>query len=238
MASQTISLSSLRYTDAFAPQYGWLYETNTPLISADLSPSGITRRFYAVLFNRNNGEIRLFFTDLLNPGLGDPGGHDLSDTFESDGSIEISFSGSRVFILCGADLSETYEWTPSNSQDVRDLATALGDAAFPTGSITIRDFDPSSHTADADPTAFSLSNPEATATVTPVSDALTANADPTALSLSNPNATGTATTPTAALVLADSDDTGLEVDCKALLVASAPGTAGSDPYADFRSWWQ
>ena len=33
-------------------------------------------------------------------------------------------------------------------------------------------------------------------------------------------------------MLADSDDTGLEVDCKALLVASAPGTAGSDPYAD------
>ena len=34
------------------------------------------------------------------------------------------------------------------------------------------------------------------------------------------------------LTLADSDDTGLDVDCKALLVASAPGTAGSDPYAD------
>ena len=34
------------------------------------------------------------------------------------------------------------------------------------------------------------------------------------------------------LVLADSDDTGLDVDAKALLVASAPGTAGSDPYVD------
>ena len=34
------------------------------------------------------------------------------------------------------------------------------------------------------------------------------------------------------LVITDSDDTGLEVDAKALLVASAPGTVGSDPYAD------
>ena len=34
------------------------------------------------------------------------------------------------------------------------------------------------------------------------------------------------------LVLADSDDTGLEVDCKALLVASAAGTAGNFIYED------
>ena len=34
------------------------------------------------------------------------------------------------------------------------------------------------------------------------------------------------------LVITDSDDTGLDVDAKALLVASAPGTVGSDPYAD------
>ena len=38
--------------------------------------------------------------------------------------------------------------------------------------------------------------------------------------------------PPTLLVLADSDDTGLDVDAKALLVASAPGTAGSDPYVD------
>ena len=38
--------------------------------------------------------------------------------------------------------------------------------------------------------------------------------------------------PPTQLTLADSDDTGLDVDAKALLVASAPGTAGSDPYAD------
>ena len=34
------------------------------------------------------------------------------------------------------------------------------------------------------------------------------------------------------LTLADSDDTGLDVECKALLVASAPGTTGNNPYAD------
>ena len=38
--------------------------------------------------------------------------------------------------------------------------------------------------------------------------------------------------PTVQLVLSDSDDTGLEVVAKALLVASAPGTVGNDPYAD------
>ena len=34
------------------------------------------------------------------------------------------------------------------------------------------------------------------------------------------------------LMLADSDDAGLDVELKALLVASAPGTVGNDPYAD------
>ena len=34
------------------------------------------------------------------------------------------------------------------------------------------------------------------------------------------------------MVLSDSDDAGLEVDAKALLVASAPGTVGNDPYVN------
>ena len=41
--------------------------------------------------------------------------------------------------------------------------------------------------------------------------------------------TAAATVP---LALSDSDDTGLEVVAKALLVASAPGTIGNSPYAD------
>ena len=32
--------------------------------------------------------------------------------------------------------------------------------------------------------------------------------------------------------MSDFDDTGLELDCAALLVASAPGTTGNNPYAD------
>ena len=87
-------------------------------------------------------------------------------------------------------------------------------------------------TADADSTDFSISNPEAAGTVTQVPETITTNADPTAFSVSNPEATGTATTPVPLLVLADSDDTGLEVDAKALMVASAPGTAGNNFYAD------
>ena len=45
-------------------------------------------------------------------------------------------------------------------------------------------------------------------------------------------ATGVAGAPSVVLVLADSDDTGLDVVAKALLVASAPGTDGSTFYAD------
>ena len=41
--------------------------------------------------------------------------------------------------------------------------------------------------------------------------------------------TGQAVTP---LLLSASDDTGLAVETKALLVASAPGTVGNDPYVD------
>ena len=43
---------------------------------------------------------------------------------------------------------------------------------------------------------------------------------------------GVAGAPSVVLVLADSDDTGLDVVAKALLVASAPGTDGSVFYAD------
>ena len=45
-------------------------------------------------------------------------------------------------------------------------------------------------------------------------------------------ATGTATAPVDPLVLADSDDAGLEVDCKALLVASDDATSGNFFYED------
>ena len=38
--------------------------------------------------------------------------------------------------------------------------------------------------------------------------------------------------PVITLLLSDFDDTGLEVDAAALLVASAPGTTGNNPYAD------
>ena len=46
------------------------------------------------------------------------------------------------------------------------------------------------------------------------------------------SATGTAGAPVVLLVLADSDDTGLDVVAKALLVASAPGTSPNAFYRD------
>ena len=46
------------------------------------------------------------------------------------------------------------------------------------------------------------------------------------------SATGSTVAPNVLLVLADSNDTGLDVVAKALLVASAPGISGNTIYAD------
>ena len=59
-----------------------------------------------------------------------------------------------------------------------------------------------------------------------------ANAGTLEWSASFGSATGTATAPVVLLVLADSDDTGLDVVAKALLVASAPGTSPNAFYRD------
>ena len=94
----------------------------------------------------------------------------------------------------------------SNTRQITGTPTVVG-----SGSIRIRasnsaGFDEwiffytisgQSITANADASAFSISNPEATGTatgtVTVITDSLTANADPTAFSISNPEAAGTVT---------------------------------------------
>ena len=58
------------------------------------------------------------------------------------------------------------------------------------------------------------------------------DAETITVSVTVSDATGESTEPIALLVLADSDDTGLDVVAKALLVASAPGTSGNSFYAD------
>ena len=76
-------------------------------------------------------------------------------------------------------------------------------------------------------------SPQPSTTPTPAGIDYTADAGDAAWAFTIPQASVTHTAaPAASLVLADFDDTGLAVDAAALLVASAPGTTGNNPYAD------
>ena len=58
------------------------------------------------------------------------------------------------------------------------------------------------------------------------------DAETITVTVSISDAMGEATEPVALLLLSDSDDTGLDVVAKALMVASAPGLSGGNFYAD------
>ena len=78
-----------------------------------------------------------------------------------------------------------------------------GGLTFP---ISMAAFNPVDHTVDAGDAAWAFALPQPLVTHTPA--------------------------PGDSLALADFDDTGLEVETAALLVASAPGTSGNNFYAD------
>lgn len=136
---------------------------------------------------------------------------DLSDEVELNGGYRLTVgSQSWVFLMAGADLIEPYFWFPDNDDEAAEIYNLIDSATAAT--LEISD-DPDTDFSDG--------------AVLPQALSMSAGAG-------NPTASFDlrAVAPAQQLVLADSDDTGLEVIAKALLEASAPGTTGNNFYAD------
>ena len=93
---------------------------------------------------------------------------------------------------------------------------------------------PQDHTVDAGNVSWVFAVPEVDITHVALQSAdhsVNAGDASWSFAITEPTITYTAA-PGTLLTLADFDNTGLDVDAAALLVASAPGTTGSNPYAD------
>ena len=113
-----------------------------PAIIAALKRNSGDVRVLANLDFRANGQFGLVIT---NTQTGFPAGQDLSDLFETSGSIEITVQGRSLLVaLAGADMTEPYNWTPANSAEVTAFeAYVRGLSADQRGAtITLRDFVP------------------------------------------------------------------------------------------------
>ena len=135
MAEQTIQLPSSAWIDVSAGNGWFLGENNAVDIINDLKASDSDPREFGVLTFSSRGEIRLNIFEEISRN----DGADLSSTFETSGGIDVTVSGTTYsFELAGADPTEEYRWTPSNSDDAIALHNAISSATAAT--LVIRDF--------------------------------------------------------------------------------------------------
>ena len=136
MANQTIPLLASIYGET-ATGFQWRYLSNRPLISADLN-GGNTRHFarFGVIAN---GQVILSFDDAASGT--DDSNRDISDAFETNGSLLVTIEGHELAVsLAGADLADTYQWSPTNQAEVSAFHTAvLALPGSPSGSLVIDD---------------------------------------------------------------------------------------------------
>ena len=154
--------------------------------------------------------------------------------FEASGQIIFEASdGETLEVTIGnADMSEIYQWTPANSLEVVAFVDHIRTLTDQSGTLTLRGEGTgvTDHSANAGDASWAFAVPEPTVTHTPVvTNDYTVNAGDAAFAFALPQPTVTHTAaPTVQLVLSDSDDTGLDVEAKALLVASAAATVAGD----------
>ena len=118
-----------------------------------------------------------------------------------------------------------------------DHAVNSGDVAFafalPEPTVTHTPRVTADHAVDAGAASFAFAVPQPSVTHTErVTTDHAVDAGDASWAFAIPQPTVTHTPPAQTLVLSDSDDTGLDVDCKALLVASDAGTVGNFIYED------
>ena len=107
--------------------------------------------------------------------------------------------------IADADMTEPYVWTPTNSAEVIAFANHVRGLTDQNATLTLTDDPPATdHAVDGGNLEWGFELPEATVTHAVAQT----------------------------LALSDFDDSGLDVEAAAVLVASAPGTAGNNLYAD------
>ena len=127
--------------------------------------------------------------------------------FETAGRIIFTASDGETLqvMIADADMSEPYNWIPANSDEVIAFADHVRGLTDTDATLTLTDDPPGTdHAVDGGNLSWGFELPEATVTHAVAQT----------------------------LALSDFDDSGLDVEAAAVLVASAPGTAGNNLYAD------
>ena len=89
--------------------------------------AGNATRYIRNLLLTSAGLIRIDVVDQNNSNVLSGSGDDLSNAWESNGGITITSGNNSVTALInGADTSEPYSWTPSNSSEVTAFWRTLG----------------------------------------------------------------------------------------------------------------
>ena len=195
MASVTVNLTG--FTDSGVSVF---WPDNTSLGSL-FSAAGSTQTLntFSLFYSGSNvGLVSLSLTAFNDR---------FTTAFEATGRIIVEASDGEMLEvqIANADMTEAYDWIPTNSAEVIAFATHVIGLSDQTATLTLTDDPPSTaHAVDAGDVAWTFAIPAATVTHT---------AAPT-------------------LFLADFDDSGLVVECAALLEASDDATAGNFFYED------
>ena len=162
MPSQTIQLQAAWYFPSFSrwkPPPG-----SRPAIDAGLR--GADPRFLESIILAD-GEIR-FRIASSQTEISDSG-QDLTSQFEDHGSLELIVGANSLLVaLGGADTTEPYVWTPTNTAEIAAFEALLsGTSGTESGQLIIRDFVPAFQAGDAGDVAWSFDLPQPTVTYTP-----------------------------------------------------------------------
>ena len=201
MATVTVNLTGYEIVASVA--IGWLDNVS---IGSTFDRNGLEQTLDYIQFQYTAGfGAQAGFTQIYLTGVGDR----FTPEFEAAGRIIVTASDGETveFMIAGADMSEPYEWQPTNSVEIAAFANHVRGLTDHNATLTLTDDPPhTDHAVDAGAVTWTFALPQPTVTHTPAPGTL--------------------------LLLADFDDTDLTVDAAALLTASAPGTTGNNPYAD------
>ena len=115
----------------------WEFADPRPQFIAALT-DGDDRYFSTFKIQSNNGSVEISCAS--HPTASDTQNKDLSDLFESSGRFRLETSlGVLDVLLDGADSSDKYDWSPSNSAEVMAYAIAMQVGGPYPGTLTISD---------------------------------------------------------------------------------------------------
>ena len=125
---QTIELSGFNTQSASNDRTikQWLRNSNRTRIIDALA--GSVTRYLQTVSVATDGSVHIAFSGRANANMMSEGGsQDLLPAFETSGGFIITAGSNSITVrLDGADTSEPYNWTPSNSADVIAFYNAIG----------------------------------------------------------------------------------------------------------------